>query len=119
MIKFNQGDTMKVGELYKHFKGTNLIEKNIYEIVACNITYTGDNTITLDDMVIYRPLFQEGKTFAREASDLLKELTDEEKMLYHQNYRIEKLTDEELTIINTDEYKKKKQEYIASKYQAK
>lgn len=109
---------LEVGKLYKHFKGENLIEKNIYEIIAMNITYTGDKDLNLTDLVVYRPLFQEGKVFAREASDLIKELSDDEKIKYHQTFRIEKLTDEEIKEINTDKYKNLKQEYIASKYKA-
>ena len=33
----------EVGDLCKHFKGKTLLEKNIYEIIAINAMYTGEN----------------------------------------------------------------------------
>lgn len=112
------GDYMelKTGMLCKHFKGENLIEKNIYQILAINVTYTGDNDIDLTNMVIYKPLFQEGKVFAREYEDLVEELTDEQKLKYHQTMRVEPLTEEEQYLITTDEFIEQKKAYIKEKY---
>lgn len=110
---------LKEGMLCKHFKGTNLVEKNIYQILAVNVTYTGDNGLDLSNMVVYKPLFQEGKVFAREYDDLTQELNDEQKELYHQNYRVEPLTEEEKILITTDEYIKGKNAYIKEKYASK
>lgn len=110
---------LKVGMLCKHFKGTNLIEKNIYEILAINVNYTGDNDLDLSSLVIYRPLFQDGKFFAREYDDLVKELSIEEKQLYGQNYRVEPLSNEEIALLDDQDFIRQKIDYIESKYQKK
>lgn len=110
---------LKEGMLCKHFKGENLVKKNIYQILAVNVTYTGDNGIDLSNMVIYKPLFQEGKVFAREYDDLTQELSDEQKEAYQQTYRVEPLTDEEKVLITTDEFIKEKNAYIKEKYATK
>ncbi len=110
---------LKEGMICKHFKGKNLIEKNIYQILAIDVTYTGDNDIDLSEMVIYKPLFQKGKVFAREYAALTEELTEEQKQEYHQNQRVEPLTDEELAYIKSDEFTFQKLEYIEQKYGTK
>lgn len=107
---------LKVGDIVKHFKGETLVEKNIYEILAINIKYTGDNDIDLSSLVVYKPLFQSDKYFAREYDDLVSELNDEEKLKYNQDTRIQLLTEEELEIIKTDDFRIKKEEYIRNKY---
>ena len=114
----NLGDNMelKEGMICKHFKGETLVEKNIYQILAINVTYTGDNGIDLSNMVIYKPMFQEGKVFAREYDDLVCELTDEQKEEFHQSQRVEPLTDDELLQIKDEEFVFKKLEYINEKY---
>ena len=76
---------LEEGMICKHFKGKDLIEKNIYQILAIDVTYTGDNDIDLSEMVIYKPSFQKGKVFAREYSALTEELTEEQKKEYHQS----------------------------------
>lgn len=68
---------LKKGDYVKHFKGETLVEKNIYEIIAVNPEYTGDKP-TFEEVVIYAPLFQEGKCFVREYADLVLELTEEQ-----------------------------------------
>lgn len=110
---------LKVGDLCKHFKGTNLIEKNIYEIVAINVKYTGTKELDTSELVVYRPLFQEGLFFTREYEDLVSELSQEEQDMYHQLHRIDLLTDEEKLEINDDDFIAKKYEYINSKYKKK
>lgn len=107
---------LKVGDIVKHFKGESLIEKNIYEILALDVKYTGDNEINISSLVIYKPLFQSDKYFAREYDDLVSELNDEEKLKYNQDTRIQLLTEEELELIRTNDFKIKKEEYIKSKY---
>lgn len=107
---------IKVGDICKHFKGKDLIEKNIYEILAIDIIYTGDNNIDLKNMVVYRPLFQKDKYFAREYSDLIEELSSEDKIIYNQNQRVEVLNEDELKLIETKEFIKLKEEYIKNKY---
>lgn len=107
---------LKVGDIVKHFKGETLIEKNIYEILAINVKYTGDNDIDISKLVIYKPLFQEDKYFAREYDDLICELSIEEKEIYGQDYRVQKLTDDELEQIKTKEFISDKEEYIKNKY---
>ena len=110
---------LKTGMICKHFKGETLVEKNIYEILAMDMTYTGDGDVDLSSLVVYRPLFQEGKVFAREYEDLVEELSSEEKELYHQDYRVEPLNEEELETIKTEEYRVLKNIYIKNKYEKK
>lgn len=107
---------LKVGDIVKHFKGESLIEKNIYEILAIDVKYTGEKTIDLSSLVIYKPLFQDNKYFAREYEDLVGKLSDEEILKYGQETRIQKLTNEELELIKSTDFKLKKEEYIKNKY---
>lgn len=107
---------LKVGDIVKHFKGESLIEKNIYEILALDVKYTGDNEINISSLVIYKPLFQSNKYFAREYDDLVCKLSDDEKLKYNQDTRIQLLTEEELELIRTNDFKIKKEEYIKNKY---
>lgn len=117
----NLGDNMelKEGMICKHFKGETLVEKNIYQILAVNVSYMGENSIDLSNIVIYKSLFQDGKVFAREYDDLVCELTDEQKEMYHQIQRVEPLSDDELLQINDEEFKDKKLAYIEEKYGTK
>lgn len=104
---------LKVGDLCKHFKGNSLVEKNIYEIVAINVTYTGDNAkAPIENLVVYRNIFQENKFFTREYNDLVAELSEEKQKQYGQKCRIEKLTQEEIDEVKSDEFKKEKLEYM-------
>lgn len=105
---------IKINRLYKHFKGTTLVEKNIYRILATNVIYSGDNNRDLSDLVIYQNIF-DGKIFAREVSDLSGTLDSDKQELYNQVYRIEELTEEEIATVESEDYKVKKLEYLASK----
>lgn len=105
---------IKINRLYKHFKGTTLVEKNIYRILATNVIYSGDNNRDISDLVIYQNIF-DGKIFAREVSDLTGTLDEEKQALYQQTYRIEELTDEEVATVETEDYKVKKLKYLESK----
>lgn len=101
---------LKQGDIVKHFKGESLVEKNIYEIVAVNPVYTGEKE-TFPEVVIYTPLFQTDKYYVREYDDLVCELTSEQQELYHQQHRIDLLTEDELALIKTDEFIAKKMAY--------
>lgn len=86
----------KKGDLCKHFKGKNLKEKNIYEILEMGVKYSGDaSEKTIENLVIYKNIFQ-GKIFAREYEDLVAELPEEKQELYGQKYRVQKLTQDEI-----------------------
>lgn len=104
---------LNVGDLCKHFKGKSLIEKNIYEIIAKGVIYTGENAkAPLDNLVVYRNIFGENKFFTREYSDLVEELEDEKKEKYGQNYRVEKLTEEEIKLVRSQEFIQEKMKYM-------
>ena len=106
---------IKVGDFCKHFKGKTLIEKNIYKILLLNVIYSGDNsTKKLDDLVVYENIF-DGKIFTREASDIFTELSLEKQKEFNQIYRVQKLTEEEIKEINTDEFKVKKLTYLENR----
>ena len=92
---------LKKGELYKHFKGKNLDEKNIYEILEVGVKYSGDASENpIDNLVVYKNVFQ-GNIFARELSDLEAELPLQKQLEYGQVHRIEKLTAEEIEYIKS------------------
>ena len=85
----------KTGMLCKHFKGENLLEKNIYRIEQIGvegkdinetlITYTRDGEfLTAKNLVVYSNIFQENKLFAREYDDISGELSSEKKEMYNQ-----------------------------------
>lgn len=87
------------GDLCKHFKGTNLDEKNIYEILEVGVKYSGDASENpIENLVIYKNIFQ-GKIFARELGDLVEELSPEKQAQYGQVHRVEKLTEDEINYI--------------------
>lgn len=86
----------KKGDLCKHFKGKDLSEKNIYEILEMGVKYSGDaSDKTIENLVVYKNIFQ-NKIFARELEDLISELPEEKQKLYGQKHRVEKLTPEEI-----------------------
>lgn len=104
---------VKVGDLCKHFKGNSLLEKNIYEIIAVGVIYTGEGANKpLDNLVVYKNLFQEGKIYTREHDDLIEELIEEKQKKYGQKHRIEKLTEDEIKIVKSNEFIKEKLEYM-------
>ena len=120
----------KVGMLCKHFKGVDLLEKNIYRIenIGVNglnidesiITYTGDNELkSATNLVVYSNIFQDNKIFCREYEDISKELTDEKKEMFNQNIKVEPLTDEEMIMVNSKDFIKNKRELVAKKYSKK
>lgn len=116
-----------VGMLCKHFKGKDLMEKNIYQIIALgvsgdslsgDITYLGEQILqTATNLVIYANIFQEGKFFAREYEDLSQELSDDKKCEFGQTYRVEPLSIEEVAIVTSPSFISEKTLYTESKYQ--
>lgn len=119
----------KIGDICKHFKGTSLLEKNIYKIInigVCGmdideniITYTGDNNLkTAQNLIVYANIFQENKMFAREYEDISSVLSDEKQAIYNQRIKVEPLTQEEIKIINTPEFIEQKTKYVLEKYKS-
>lgn len=117
----------KVGMICKHFKGKDLLEKNIYRIenLGVNgsnideslITYTGDGILaSATNLVVYNNIFQDNKLFCREYEDISGVLTDERKAMFNQTLKIQPLTDEEIDIINSAEFIEKKKELVAKKF---
>lgn len=109
----------KVGMLCKHFKGKNLIDKNIYRIEELNvsgsqidtqkITYTGEgNMMDSDNLVVYSNIFQENKFFTREYEDLAGELPEDKQKQFGQKLRVEPLSEGEIEIVNSKDYEIKK-----------
>lgn len=92
---------LKKGDWCKHFKGTNLDEKNIYIVLETDATYSGDNTTSpLVNLVVYKNVFQD-KIFVREMEDLIDELPKDKQELYGQVHRVEKLTQEEIDYVKS------------------
>ena len=118
---------LKQTTFYKHFKGKNLIEKNIYLIIAIGIDkekykeldvkYVGNNedNINYNELVIYLNYFQ-NQLFAREYQDLVEELTEEQQKEYNQKYRVQALEKCEVQMIMTPIYQKEKKLYLENKY---
>lgn len=104
---------LKVGDLCKHFKGKNLLEKNIYEIIAINVIYTGENAKKpMENLVVYQNIFQKDKFFVREYQELVKKLSKEKQDTYQQITRIQKLTEEEIALVKSEAFRKEKLNYI-------
>lgn len=92
---------LKKGDLCKHFKGKNLQEKNIYEVLETGVNYSGDASENpIKDLVIYKNIRQ-GKIFAREMSDLVAELTPEKQQEFGQKHRVDLLTKDEIEIVKS------------------
>ena len=117
----------KIGDICKHFKGTNLLEKNIYKIIDIEvdgsslneniITYTGDKVLKYaKNLIVYANIFQENKMFAREYEDISSVLSDEKQAIYNQRIKVEPLTQEEIKIINTPEFIEQKTKSVLEKY---
>ena len=69
---------LEVNRIYKHFKGD-------YYIVLG----TGINSETLEEYVIYRALYGEGKVYLREINNFLSEVDYEKYPNVKQKYRLE------------------------------
>lgn len=117
----------KVGMLCKHFKGEDLLEKNIYRIEKLGvsgkdidetfITYTGDGELLFaKNLVIYSNIFQDDKMFTREYEDISGELSKEKQEMYNQQIKVEPLTLEEIDIINNEDYITEKKRRVLTKF---
>ena len=69
---------LEVNRIYKHFKGD-------YYIVLG----TGINSETLEEYVIYRALYGDGKVYLREINNFLSEVDYEKYPNVKQKYRLE------------------------------
>lgn len=80
------------------------------------VIYTGENAnIPLENLVVYRNIFQKDKFFTREYNDLIEELSEEKQKQYGQVHRIEKLAEEEIKLIKSEEFRNEKLKYIENK----
>lgn len=117
----------KVGMLCKHFKGNNLLEKNIYRIENIGvkgtdidetlITYTGDSELkSATNLVVYSNIFQNDKMFCREYEDISSELSDEKKELFNQKIKVQPLSALEKEIIQNNEFIENKKQLVLKKF---
>ena len=129
-VRGNVNMIYKVGMLCKHFKGKDLLEKNIYRIEKLGvngididedlITYTGDGELaTATNLVVYANIFQDNKLFCREYEDISDELSSEKKEMFNQTIKVQPLTDKEIILINTPDFIQNKMEMVAKKYSKK
>jgi len=109
----------KEGMLCKHFKGKTLLDKNIYRIIKLGlsgkdidtsvVTYTGEGILEdAFNLVLYQNIFQENKFFVREYEDISSRLSDEKRDEFGQEFRVEPLSDEEIDIVSSEEFRIKK-----------
>ena len=117
----------EVGMLCKHFKGNDLLEKNIYRIerIGVNgsdideslITYTGDgDLLSASNLVVYSNIFQDNKLFCREYEDISGELSDERKREYGQTIKVQPLTAQEIDLVSSEDFILRKVEAVNSKF---
>lgn len=117
----------EVGMLCKHFKGNDLLNKNIYRIekLAVNgididetkITYTGEGELkSATNLVVYSNIFQEDKYFCREYEAITQELSDDKKEQFNQTIRVQPLTEEEIMMVQDNTFIENKKQLILSKY---
>lgn len=115
------------GMLCKHFKGTDLLEKNIYRIIGLGvegkdidgsaITYTGDGVLSeAHDLVVYSNVFQDNKLFAREYADISSELSEEKSIMFNQKIRVQPLTQEEIAMVTSPDFIEAKKKAVEEKY---
>ena len=69
---------IKIHGIYKHFKGNYYL---VEEIVK--------NSETLEDMVVYRKLYEDGSCWVRPLKDFLEEVNHEKYPKVKQKYRFE------------------------------
>ncbi len=117
----------EVGMLCKHFKGNDLLNKNIYrieklgvngiDIDETKITYTGERELkSATNLVVYSNIFQEDKYFCREYEDITQELSDDKKEQFNQTIRVQPLTEEEIMMVQDNTFIENKKQLILSKY---
>ena len=121
----------KVDMFCKHFKGDNLLTKNIYCIVGLNldgkdldpniVTYTGDNTLaTATNLVAYKNIFQQDKKiFVREYDDISSTLSEIKQKEYGQTIKVQPLTNDEIAQIMEPEFIALKKEFTENKFKTR
>ena len=67
--------------------------------------------------VIYANIFQENKLFAREYEDISSELPLDKQKLFFQKLKVQPLTEEETTIVNSPQFIKLKEIQTKENYQ--
>lgn len=117
----------EIGMLWKHFKGTTLLERNIYRIIKLNVngididnnnvTYTGEGKLEeTTDLVVYQNIFQENKYFAREYSDISSELSIDKQNTFNQTIKVQPLTQEEIELVTSEIFTLEKASIEQSKH---
>ena len=117
----------KVGMLCKHFKGKDLLEKNIYRIEQVGvdriniddsiITYTGESNLrSATNLIVYSNIFQDNKMFCREYEDISQELSSEKQQEFNQNIKVPPLTEEEQIYIGYESFIETKKQLILKKF---
>ena len=117
----------KVGMLCKHFKGKDLLEKNIYRIEQIGvdgkdidesiITYTGEGNLkSSTNLIVYSNIFQDNKMFCREYEDISQELSSEKQQEFCQKTKVQPLTEEEQIYIGYESFIETKKQLILKKF---
>ena len=117
----------KVGMLCKHFKGKDLLEKNIYRIEQIGvdgkdiddslITYTGEGNLrSATNLIVYSNIFQDNKMFCREYEDISQELSSEKQQEFNQKIKVQPLTEEEQIYIGYESFIETKKQLILKKF---
>ena len=103
------------------------LEKNIYRIEQIGIdgkdinemliTYTGaGKLLSAKNLIVYSNIFQENKLFAREYDDISGELSFEKKEMYHQEIKVQPLTQTEIDMISEANFITEKKKLVLSKF---
>ena len=117
----------KVGMLCKHFKGKDLLEKNIYRIEQVGvdginiddsiITYTGESDlISATNLIVYSNIFQDNKLFCREYEDISQELSSDKQQEFCQKIKVQPLTEEEQSFIGQESFIETKKQLVLKKF---
>lgn len=117
----------KVGMLCKHFKGKDLLEKNIYRIEQVGvdginiddsiITYTGESDlISATNLIVYSNIFQDNKLFCREYEDISQELSNDKQQEFCQKIKVQPLTEEEQSFIGQESFIETKKQLVLKKF---
>ena len=104
---------LKSGDIVKHYKGKDLVEQEIYEILMVNPEYSNTRDFKEEAVVMYTPLFRENKNIIIAYKDFVKRLSVDERIMCHtdQRYTIEHLTKDELEVIKTHDFIQAKEDY--------
>ena len=117
----------KVGMLCKHFKGKDLLEKNIYRIEQVGvdgiyiddsiITYTGESDLrSATNLIVYSNIFQDNKLFCREYEDISQELSSDKQQEFCQKIKVQPLTEEEQSFIGQESFIETKKQLVLKKF---